>query len=183
LRELSLHVLDIAENGITAGADLIQITVREALGEDRLTITIADNGRGMPPEKLKNPADPFITTRTTRRVGLGLSLLSAAAQRCGGALSVNSAPGRGTEVTATFVHSHIDRAPIGDMASSVTTLIMGNPGVDFVYRHEIDGRHFTLDTREVRREMPDLPLQEPAVICHLTDTIRASLKQLAAGDD
>lgn len=183
MRELSLHVLDIAENGITAGADLIHITVTEDLGRDRLSIRIADNGRGMPPEKLKNPADPFITSRTTRRVGLGLSLLSAAARRCGGNLAVSSTPGLGTTVTATFVRSHIDRAPVGDMASSVTTLIMGNPGVAFVYRHRIDGREFMLDTRDIEREMPDLSLQDPLVIRHLTETIRTRLKQLETAGD
>jgi hypothetical protein len=179
LRELALHILDIAENGITAGADCIQIKVEEARNEDLLTIKIEDNGRGMPAEKLKNPTDPFITSRTTRRVGLGLSLLAAAAQRCDGKLAIETEPGRGTAVLATFRYNHIDRAPVGDMASTITTLIMGNPQIDFVYSHIIDGATFTLDTRELRQGRDDHSLTDAVVVHHLTQSIRNSLKQLA----
>jgi len=179
LRELALHILDIAENGITAGADCIRIQVAEVRSEDLLTIKIEDNGRGMPAEKLKNPTDPFITSRTTRRVGLGLSLLAAAAQRCDGKLEISAEPGRGTSVVATFRYNHIDRAPVGDMASTITTLIMGNPQIDFVYTHIIDAAKFSLDTRELRQGRDDPSLTDAVVIHHLTQRIRNSLKQLA----
>jgi hypothetical protein len=179
LRELALHILDIAENGITAGADCIWIQVEEARSENLLNIKIEDNGRGMPAEKLKNPADPFITSRTTRRVGLGLSLLAAAAQRCDGKLEIAAEPGRGTSVVATFRYNHIDRAPVGDMASTITTLIMGNPQIDFVYTHIIDAAKFSLDTRELRQGRDDTSLTDAVVIHHLTQSIRNSLKQLA----
>jgi signal transduction histidine kinase len=139
MRELSLHILDVVENGITAGGDCIWIEVDEARKKDLLKIVIRDNGRGMPVEKLENIDDPFITSRTTRRVGLGLSLLAAAAKRCEGELRVNSEPGKGTEVEATFRYNHIDRAPLGDMAATIGTLILGNPGIDFIYAHHIDG--------------------------------------------
>ena len=178
MRELSLHILDVAENGITAGGDCIWIEVDEDRKADLMKIVIRDNGRGMPVEKMQNIDDPFITSRTTRRVGLGLSLLSAAAERCDGTVSVDSQPGKGTEIAATFQHSHIDRAPLGDMASTVTTLIFGNPGIDFVYSHRIDGRDFSLDTREIRNEMEDLSLSDPVVIHHLTESIRSALKEL-----
>ena len=178
MRDLSLHILDIAENGLRAGADLIEITVDENLKTDWLTITIADNGSGMPPEKLENPEDPFITTRTVRKVGLGLSLLSVAAQRCEGELIIDSKQGEGTTIRASFQHSHIDRAPIGDTASSLATLIMGNPDVDFVYTHMVDEHTFALDTREIKTDMPDLSLQDPMVIHHLTETIRSNLEEL-----
>jgi hypothetical protein len=180
LRELSLHILDIAENGITAGADSIHILVNEARKEDLLTIVIEDNGCGMPAEKLQKLTDPFVTSRTTRRVGLGLSLLAAAAERCEGRLTVKTEPGAGTEVGATFRYSHIDRAPVGDMAATITTLIMGNPQIDFVYTHIIDGEEFTLDTRELKAEMGELSLTNPVVIHHLTASIRNSLGQLIA---
>jgi len=180
VRELSLHILDIAENGITAGADCIEISINEARGsEDLLTIVIQDNGRGMPVEKLQKPTDPFITTRTTRRVGLGLSLLSAAVDRCEGKLEIASEAGRGTRVEATFRFHHIDRAPVGDMASTITTLIMGNPEVDFVYRHIVDTRNFTLDTRDLKEDSQDSALTDPVLIYHLTQSIRDSLKELA----
>lgn len=182
MRELSLHVLDVVENGITAGGDCIWIEVDEARKNDQLKIVIRDNGRGMPVEKLENIDDPFITTRTTRRVGLGLSLLAAAARRCDGTLRVDSEPGKGTQVEATFRYHHIDRAPLGDMAATVGTLIIGNPGIDFIYAHRIDGRDFFLDTREIRKEMKDRSLSDPAVIYHLTESIRSSLEELASGD-
>jgi hypothetical protein len=180
LRELSLHILDIAENGITAGADCIHILVEEARTTDLLTIKITDDGQGMPAEKIKKLTDPFVTSRTTRRVGLGLSLLAAAAARCEGRLTVKTKPGAGTEVVATFRYSHIDRAPVGDMAATITTLIMGNPQIDFVYTHIINGEEFTLDTRELKAEMGDLSLTNPVVIHHLTASIRNSLGQLTA---
>lgn len=181
MRELSLHILDVAENALTAGACLISIEVAESTEEDRMRISIRDNGRGMPEEKIRNIEDPFVTTRTTRRVGLGLSLLAAAARRCEGAIAVNAAPGRGTEVTATFRRSHIDRAPLGDMAATLGMLIMGNPHVDFVYIHRLDGRDFTLDTRELKRELEGVDLSDPVVASHLTESIRRSLQELAAG--
>jgi len=183
MRELSLHILDIVENGITAGGNCIWIEVDEARKKDRLKIVIRDNGRGMPSEKIENINDPFITSRTTRRVGLGLSLLAAAAGRCEGSLRVDSQPEKGTEVTATFRYHHIDRAPLGDMAATMSTLIIGNPGIDFVYSHRIDGRDFSLDTRELRNEMEDFSLSDPVVVHHLGESIRSALKALASGED
>ncbi len=179
MRELSLHILDIAENGITAGADCIQIEVNEKRVEDILTIVIEDNGHGMPAEKFQNPTDPFITTRTTRRVGLGLSLLAAAADRCEGNMNIETEPDRGTRVEATFRYGHIDRAPVGDMAATITTLIMGNPKIDFVDTHIIDNNDFVLDTRELKEDMQDQSLTDPVLIHHLTQSIRNSLSQLA----
>jgi len=178
LRELSLHILDIVENGITAGADCIHIDVIVSRAQDFLTIIIRDNGRGIPAEKLKKLTDPFVTTRTTRRVGLGLSLLAAAAERCAGKLAVAVGTAGGTKVTATFQYSHIDRAPIGDMAATIATLLMGNPQIDFVYTHAIDGEEFILDTRELKKELGDHSLEDPMVIHRLGKNIRTSLNQL-----
>lgn len=180
MRELSLHILDIAENGITAGADCINIRVEEARAKDLLTIVIDDNGRGMPVEKIGRLKDPFVTSRKTRRVGLGLPLLAAAAERCEGKLEVATQVGAGTKVTATFRYSHIDRAPVGDMAATITTLIMGNPQIDFVYTHVIDGKEYSLDTRELRSELGDAALSDPRVIHHLSTSIRNSLSRLAS---
>ena len=179
MRELSLHILDIAENGITAGADCIQILINEAPDKDLLTIVIEDNGHGMPAEKLQKPSDPFITSRTTRRVGLGLSLLAAAADRCDGKLKIETEAGRGTRIEATFRYNHIDRAPVGDMAATITTLIMGNPQVDFVYTHIIDSKDFVLDTRELKADTQDQSLTDPVLIYHLTQSIRKSIEELA----
>jgi anti-sigma regulatory factor (Ser/Thr protein kinase) len=178
MRELSLHILDIAENGITAGANCIHILVEEDRTADLLTVVITDNGHGMPAEKIDKLADPFVTCRTTRRVGLGLSLLAAATERCAGRLSVETEPEAGTRVKATFLYSHIDRAPVGDMAATITTLTRGNPQIEFVYTHIIDGEEFTVDTRELKAEMGHLSVTNPMVIHHLTASNRNSRGQL-----
>jgi anti-sigma regulatory factor (Ser/Thr protein kinase) len=173
LRELSLHLIDLAENGIAAGADLITIELSEMKSENLLSITVADNGRGIPRDMMEKVVDPFFTTRTTRRVGLGLSLFKESAARCDGEFHIRSEEGRGTEVFASFKLDHIDLAPMGDMAGSITCLIMGNPGVDFLYVHEIDGEKFSLDTREIRRELDGVPITNPEVIKYIKNEINA----------
>ncbi|RPH48481.1 MAG: ATP-binding protein [Desulfobacteraceae bacterium] len=178
MREISLHIMDVVENGITAGSDLIQILIDEERVENRLNVVIKDNGKGMSPEMVSRVTDPFVTTRTTRRVGLGLSLLKEAAKRCAGDFSVESEPGRGTCVTATFRYDHIDLAPIGDIAGTITMLIAGNPDIDFVYDHVIDGKRFTIDTRELREELGE-SLTDPALLFHLKKQIEDELKKLA----
>ena len=183
MRELSLHILDVVENGITAGADTIRIRVDESRSADLLCISINDNGRGIPAEKLKKLQDPFVTSRTTRRVGLGLSLLAAAAQRCDGKMEVTAGTGGGTEVNASFRYSHIDRAPMGDMASTMATLLMGNPQIVFVYTHVMEGEEFTLDTRDLKKELGDHSLEDPMVIFQLGERIRTSLNQLRSNPD
>lgn len=179
MRDLSLHILDVAENGIGAGADLIQITVKEDTEKDILTIAIEDNGRGMDQNFVEKVLDPFVTTRTTRKVGLGLSLFQQAAQAADGDLKVESAPGLGTKVTVRMSHSHIDRKPMGDMAETVTTLIQGNPKVDFVYVHQKDGREFSFDTRELRSELEEIAINNPEVIGLIQENLRSSLEEIA----
>ncbi|MBN1104411.1 MAG: ATP-binding protein [Deltaproteobacteria bacterium] len=178
MRELSLHILDIMENSVGAGATLIDLAVIEKSRENLLEIRIRDNGRGMSPEMLKEVADPFFTTRTTRRVGLGLSLFQEASRRCEGDFHIQSREGEGTEVTASFRRDHIDLAPMGDMGRSLTSLIMGNPWVDILYTHEVDGRVFSLDTREVKKELEDVPVNHPEVIRYLTEVIRDGIVEL-----
>ncbi len=178
MEDLSLHILDVAENGISAGADLIKIAVEEDLRRDTLTITIEDNGRGMEPEFLAKVLDPFVTTRTTRKVGLGLSLFQQSAREAEGDLEIRSTPGQGTSVRAYMSHSHIDRKPMGNMAETVITLIEGNPDTDFVYNHIKDGRKFVLDTREIREELEEIPLNNPEVIRFLRENLIQGLNEL-----
>ena len=147
MKELSLHILDIAENSVKAEASLIEIEISEDTGKNLLTIAIKDNGVGMSEEFLKRVKDPFSTTRTTRRVGMGISLFEAAAEQCGGGLEISSEQNVGTEVFVRFQLDHIDRAPLGDMAGTMQTLIGGSPDRDFVYSHSKDGKCFTMDTR------------------------------------
>lgn len=178
MRELSLHIMDIIENGVTAGASLIRLTIEEDRAQNWLRITIADNGRGMNGEMLKRALDPFFTTRTTRRVGLGLSLLREASKRCDGDFQIQSKEEEGTEVHVSFRLDHIDLAPMGDMAGSLTSLIMGNSDVDFVYTHDVDGEMFELDTRQIKADLDGVPIDHPEVIQYLKSTIRDSLSAM-----
>ena len=164
MRELSLNILAIAQNSLSAGAGLVTLTVDEDSGADSLTLRVEDDGRGMDADTLQRVRDPFYTTRTTRKVGMGIPLFRMAAEMTGGSLDIVSEPGKGTAVTASFSLSHIDRMPLGDMAGTVTALIRLNPGVDFVYRHTVDGRSFEMDTRELRAQLGDVPLSEPDVM-------------------
>lgn len=164
MRELSLNILDIAQNSLSAGAALVSLTVEEDSRADSLVLTVEDNGCGMDADTLQRVRDPFYTTRTTRKVGMGIPLFRMAAEMTGGALDIWSEPGKGTAVTASFGLSHIDRMPLGDMVGTVTALIRLNPHVDFVYRHTVDGRTFQMDTRELRQQLGDVPLNEPDVM-------------------
>lgn len=175
---MSLHIMDIAENGISAGARLIDIAVTEDIKGNRLKVGIKDNGRGIPADLLEHVADPFYTTRTTRRVGLGLSLFREASKRCEGDFKITSREGEGTEIEATFRLDHIDLAPLGNMVGTLTSLIVGNPDVDFVYTHEVNGKEFRLDTREVKKELEGAEITHPKVIRFLGDLIRESLAEI-----
>ena len=175
MRELSLHIMDIMENGIGAGADLIRLSIEEDHRKNLLLVSVTDNGQGIPEALLDRVADPFLTTRTTRRVGLGLSLLREASRRCEGEFRITSKEGEGTRTEATFRMDHIDLAPMGDIAGVITSLIMGSPEVDFVYFHRADDQRFDLDTRVVRRELEGVPLSHPKVLQYLSETISEGL--------
>jgi len=169
MEDLSLHILDVVENGTAAGATLVEVRITEDPRQDRLEIVIRDNGRGMDPVLAATVTDPFVTTRTTRRVGLGLPLLKMAAEETGGFLAVRSSPGAGTEVTARFQWSHIDRQPLGDVASTVVALILGHPEVDFAVVHDRGGEVRELDTRELKEQLGDVPITTPAVLSMIRD--------------
>lgn len=181
MEDLSLHILDVAENGVTAGASLVRITIQEDVAGDLLQIVVEDNGRGMEPDFLARVLDPFVTTRTTRKVGLGLSLFQQSAQEAGGDLTVESTVGQGTRVTVVMSHRNIDRKPMGNMAETVLTLVEGNPHVDFVYSHEKDGTGYALDTREIRAVLGDIPINHPEVTALIRDNLRTGLAELGPG--
>ena len=170
MKELSLNILDVAKNSVTAGATKIDILVEEM--PTRLTITITDNGCGMTPEFVSRVTDPFTTTRTTRKVGMGLPLMKMEAQMSGGDLSIESQVGKGTCVTSWFDPGNIDMPPLGDLISSITTLIQGSPNIDFVFTHRTSVGEYTLDTGEIRQIMGDIPLSEPEVIAWLTEYLQ-----------
>jgi hypothetical protein len=170
MRELSLHILDALENSLEAGATLVELIVEEDLAADRLTITIQDNGRGMSEDQLARIFDPFFTTRSTRHVGLGIPLFRAATERCNGDLTITSQLGEGTTLRATFQHSHIDRAPLGDITGTLLAVILSG-SCDLHYVHRADGREFAFSTGDIRSELDNIPLTHPAVRNWLRDFI------------
>ena len=180
MRELSLNVLDIAQNSIAAGAALTEITVQEDTADDRIVITVKDTGRGMTPAQVRKVSDPLYTPRTTRKVGMGIPLFRMAADMAGGGLSIASAPGKGTTVTATFVRSHIDRMPLGDMTGTVVALIRMNPDRDFRYVRRYNDREFALDTRELREVLGDVPLDTPEVAAWISGYIEEQTQGILA---
>jgi len=152
MEDLSLHILDIVENSIAATARRIEIRIDEDQARDLVTIEIKDDGKGMDEQTLKKALDPFFTTRTTRRVGLGLSLLAQAARDSEGTFDLSSEPGKGTKVNATFRLSHPDCKPIGDISQTMQVLVTSHPEIDFLYEHKSDSSTYHFDTREVRKE-------------------------------
>lgn len=181
MQELSLNVLDIAQNAVRAEATEIQITVSENLIRDLLTIVIADNGCGMTPEQVRRVTDPFYTTRTTRKVGLGVPFFKMAAEMTGGSFAIDSRPGEGTAVRAVFGLRHIDRMPMGDLAASFCTLLQPNPEVDFVLTYAVDDHGFTIDTREYRAVLEGLSLGEPEVLAFIAEQIREGMRECGGG--
>ena len=177
--ELAAHILDIAENSIRAGAKLVEININENKMKDLLSIEIKDDGSGMTKEEIKKAGDPFYTTKTVRRVGLGIPLLTDAAQRANGKLKLKSAKGKGTNVTATFQLSHLDRQPIGNITTTLVALIAGNSHVDFIYKHRHNDRQFTLDTRQIRKEIDDLPINHPEILKYIRGVISQGLQEIS----
>ncbi|MBR5261433.1 MAG: sensor histidine kinase [Oscillospiraceae bacterium] len=168
MRELSLNVMDIAQNSIRAGAALTTIRVDESVPGETLSITIADNGCGMSEEQVKSVIDPFFTTRTTRKVGLGVPLFKMEAEMTGGSFNIDSTLGVGTTLTAVFKTSHVDMIPLGEIGAVMHLLITCNPEIDFLYiRNKVNAageeKTLTLDTREFRAQLGDVPFSEPDV--------------------
>lgn len=181
MRELSLNVLDIAQNSISAGASLIEIIVTVDHTCDSMCILIRDNGRGMTQEQLQSVRDPFFTTRTTRKVGMGIPLFKMAAEMTGGKLDIQSVVGTGTTVSAEFHPSHVDCTPLGDMCSTMCALIRMNPQLDFVYRYAVDGKSFTVDTRELKEILEGVPLDTPDVMLWIQGFISEQTENILGG--
>lgn len=180
MEDLSLHILDVAENSLKAGAKQIRIKILEDLEADRLELEVEDDGSGMDPEIAARALDPFVTTRTTRRLGLGLPLLREAARMAGGEVELESQPGRGTRVRATFQHSHVDRKPLGDMGATVVGILLGGPRIDVLYEHTREGRSFRFDSRELRKKLDPVGLTEPEVLTWIRERVREGLLEIGA---
>ncbi len=178
MKDLSLHILDIVENAVSAKAKRIDILVIEEPKEDRFVIEIKDNGIGMDEEASQKAVDPFFTTRTSRRVGLGLSLLAQTAEDAGGTLRIESNLGKGTRVTATFRYHHIDRKPLGNMVETMMTLLLGNPELDISYTHKKEGGSYTLSSQWLKEQFQDRSLTNPEVIQRVRKHLQEGLTQI-----
>jgi hypothetical protein len=163
VRELSLHILDVVENSLAAKATRINIEIVECLAEDRLTITIEDNGVGMDQEMAIRSVDPFFSTRSTRRIGLGLPLFKAAAEHCNGQFRLESEPGKATTICVQFQHSHIDRVPVGNMTGTLMSLLLSDRLLSLGYVHHVGDRTFEFDTEDVKQTLEDVPISHPLV--------------------
>lgn len=172
MRELSLNILDLVQNSIAANAKLIKISIIETDKPSKLTIKIEDDGCGMTDDQAKRVTDPFYTTRKTRKVGMGIPLFKMAAEMTGGNFSIKSKLNVGTCIIAEFNTESIDMIPIGDINSTILLLIKCNAKLDFIYNRIINGKHFTFDTREVRKVLDDIPLDNPDVLSWISDYLK-----------
>ena len=178
--ELSLHILDIVENSTRAGASIVNIDITEDTAKDILSLDIRDNGSGMSEDVLEKVIDPFFTTKTVRNVGLGLPMLAQAAERTEGKFIIESKGGEGTRVAVDFKLSHIDRQPLGDISGTLVTLIAGDPDVEFIYRHRRNGQSYILDTREIKKEIEDIPINHVDVLNFIRSHVTEGLTEIGA---
>jgi hypothetical protein len=184
MREIALHLLDIAENSVAAESKNISVHVQEDLVHDRLSACVIDDGRGMDAATVEQVQDPFYTTRTTRNVGLGIPLLKLAAEQADGSFSLQSEPGKGTWVEAEFCHSHIDRMPVGDLASTFLTLLISHPQIDWTFLYRVTGpnkqsRDFLFESAELKSELGDTSLTEPEVLTFLGRIFEEGIGEVA----
>ncbi|MDO4459243.1 MAG: ATP-binding protein [Clostridia bacterium] len=184
MRELSLNVMDIAQNSIVAGASRVEVLIDESVPDDLLSISINDNGKGMSPEQVESVTNPFFTTRTTRKVGLGVPLFKMEAEMTGGSFYIESELGVGTKLTANFKPSHIDMIPLGDINSTMLPLITQNPEINFVYRRtykasDAEAKEFSIETNEIKEILgDDIPLDTPEIYLWLKEFFEENTKEL-----
>lgn len=174
-----MHIMDILQNSVRAESTMISLDIEEDTKENMLSMVITDNGKGMEPEMLSKATDPFFTTRTTRKVGLGLSLLRQNALRTGGTFSLESTPGKGTTVTSQFRSDHPDMLPYGDLAGAILLPVISNPSISFVYSHRKNKEQYTFSTDEVRTALGGLSLDAPELYRPLHGMIIENLKEIS----
>jgi len=179
MRELSLNILDIAENSVSAGAKHIVIGIQAE--NNLLTVSLEDDGKGMSKEFLSKVADPFTTTRTTRRVGMGLPFFTQEAETAGGGLKIESEPGKGTKVTATFLIDSIDRLPMGNLAETISSLILTSPQIDYMLRYAVEERSFVFETTEFRKLLDGVPIESLEIVTYIKDLLTENIIEVNGG--
>jgi hypothetical protein len=183
MRELALHLLDIAENSVAAEAKNVTLTVVEDLVNDRLQLSVEDDGRGMDAEMVAKVVDPFVTSRTTRKVGLGIPLLKAAAEACNGFLTIDSTVGRGTKLVVEFQHSHIDRMPLGDLPGTILSLVIGAPAVHWRFIYRVNQRTFDFDDQPIKETLDGISLTEPDILSYLVTLLTEGVAEIKPDPD
>jgi anti-sigma regulatory factor (Ser/Thr protein kinase) len=178
LRELSLHLMDIVQNSIAAGAKDVKIIINESSTIDVLELNVQDDGKGMDQHLVQKAMDPFFTTRNTRKVGLGIPLLKEAAEACNGSLTIKSDVGKGTELSVTFQRSHIDRMPLGDLPTTLFSLVISYPEIMFRLEYQVDDKRFVYDDEKIKNELKDIPLTEPSVLRFLREYIDEGIRKV-----
>ena len=181
MRELSLNILDIAQNSIVAGATLTEIVVDENTKDNTLLIGIYDNGCGMTEEQVRSVIDPFFTTRTTRKVGMGIPLFKMAAEQTGGSFKIESEKGVGTKIEALFKTDSIDFTPLGDIASTIVTIVSMNNDKEFLYKRVLDDNEFVFSTVEIKKILDGVPLSEPSVMSWIEQYLNEQHNELLKG--
>ncbi|MCX7841461.1 MAG: ATP-binding protein [Clostridia bacterium] len=181
MKDLSLHLMDILQNSITAGASRVDVAITADAQKDRLTITVSDNGCGMSEDLLHQAANPFTTTRTTRKIGLGIPLFKDSAEAAGGHLNISSSPGKGTRLSAEFGISHIDRLPLGDVGETLAGVIMSNPNIRWFLVLDNKKEQFCFDTQEVKARLAEVPISEYSVIEWIKGYINEGIKIIFGG--
>jgi hypothetical protein len=180
MKEISLHILDIIQNSIAAKANRIEVSISEDDIADQISIGISDNGIGIDSGIIKKIVDPYFTSRTTRKVGMGLSLINEAAERCGGLLAIESKPGTGTKIKIIMKKSHIDRQPLGDIAGVMALMVSSNPLIDFIYKHHAKGGEYIFDSKEIKQVLGDVSIADPKVNKFCKEMIQENLKEINA---
>jgi len=179
---LALNILDIVQNSIRAEASTITIDIGESIKNDFMDIRVSDNGKGMPEELLSKVTDPFVTTRTTRRIGMGLPLLKHQANLAGGDLSIESYQGKGTSTYVTFILGHVDRQPLGDIAGVMTILMSANPGIDFLYSHKTDMGLYDFSSAETKEFLEIDDFSESTLLGDIKELLNSNLIEIGVSD-
>ncbi|WP_372639433.1 ATP-binding protein [Ancylomarina sp.] len=175
---MSEHIMDIIQNSVSANATLVELEIIEDVKNDNYKLIFKDNGCGMSEEVLVKVADPFFTSRTTRKVGLGISLLKQNAEQTGGSLNIWSKEGEGTEVEVVFSHSNIDRPVLGNIAETIMLLVGANPEMDFLYKHTTPQGEYVFDTKEVKEVLEGISLSDPNILVYVKEMINENISTI-----
>ncbi|MCR4828700.1 MAG: ATP-binding protein [Bacteroidales bacterium] len=182
MKELAMHVYDLMENSTAANATEVRLTIRDSLKDNVYAFTIEDNGKGMSPEFMARVTDPYTTSRTTRKVGLGLPLIKMNTENCGGGMRLQSELGKGTKLEFWFQHNHWDRPPMGDLAGTIVMLCAAHEDIHIIYKHITDQDEFVFDTDEIHEALDGMSMNDVKVMSWLKDMVQENLVAIGYND-